>query len=132
MTEREGQSQQQKERETVRRGGENNAEARSLPRANQVPFVRLAAKAEEEEEDEEAREEVREKRRAACVSLGAGSRAGEGSGREKRHGEEQRKQRHDKRDGVNGDAEEEEGGAQTDEALHRMETKQGRRRGNTD
>lgn len=57
-----------------------NVEAGSLPRANQVPFVRLAAKVEEEEEDDEAREEVREKRRAACVSLGAGSRAGEGQG----------------------------------------------------
>lgn len=106
-------------------------EAGSLLRANQVPFVRLAAKVEEEEEDDEAREEVREKRRAACISLGAGSRAGEGSGREKRHGEEHRKQRHDKRDGVNGDAEEEEEeeGAQKDEALHRMETKQRRRQG---
>lgn len=40
-----------------------------------------------EEAEDEAREEAREKRRATCVSLGAGSIAGEGSGREKRHGE---------------------------------------------
>ncbi len=50
--------------------------------ANQVPFVRLVAK-----EEEEVREEVREKRRATSASLAAGSIAGEGSGRRQRHGE---------------------------------------------
>lgn len=38
--------------------------------------MRLVVK---EEEEEDAREEVREKRRAACVSLGAGSEAAQGS-----------------------------------------------------
>lgn len=41
--------------------------------------MRLVAK--EEEEEDEAREEVREKRRVTCVSLAAGSIAGQGSGR---------------------------------------------------
>lgn len=41
-------------------------------RAHQVPLVFLAGK-----EDGGAREEVREKRRVTCVSLGAGSEAGE-------------------------------------------------------
>lgn len=41
-------------------------------RANRVPLVFLAVK-----EDDGAREELREKRRLTCVSLGAGSKAGE-------------------------------------------------------
>lgn len=73
-------------------------EAGSLRSANQVPFVRLVVK---EEEVEEAREEVREKRRAACVSLGAGSIAGEeGSGREKRNGEKPGRKQSDRRERV--------------------------------
>lgn len=44
--------------------------------------MRLVAK--EEEEEDEAREEVREKRRVTCVSLAAGSIAGQGSGRRRR------------------------------------------------
>lgn len=47
----------------------------------------------EEEEEEDAREEVREKRRVACVSLGAGSEAAQGSGRERRHGERGKRQK---------------------------------------
>lgn len=66
-------------------------EAGSLRTINQVPFVRLVVKEEEEEED--AREEVREKRRVACVSLGAGSEAAQGSGRERRHGERGKRQK---------------------------------------
>lgn len=52
--------------------------ARSPLKAKLVPLVRLAVKVEEEQEEEEASEEVREKRREACVSLGAGSGAREG------------------------------------------------------
>lgn len=55
--------------------------AKRLEPANQVPFVRLVVK-EDEEDEEDAREEVKEKRRGTCVSLGAGSIAGEGSRRD--------------------------------------------------
>lgn len=61
--------------------------------ANQVPFVRRAAK---EEEEEEAREEVREKRRGTSASLAAGSTAREELARRGRHGEAARDRRRQK------------------------------------
>lgn len=70
-----------KNREFEQRIQTGSKTAERLDAANQVPFVRLVVK-EDEEDEEEAREEVKEKRRVTCVSLGAGSIAGEGSRRD--------------------------------------------------
>lgn len=76
---RSGECGQNRERQIVKAKKiqvEQKVEAGRRWTANHVPFVRLAAK--EEEEEDEAREEVREKRRGTCVSLAAGSKGQSG------------------------------------------------------
>lgn len=71
----------QVDRERERERENRTVTTGSPPAGSQVPLVCLAAKVEEEPDKEEeevvARDEVREKRRVACISLGAGSEAGE-------------------------------------------------------